>query len=351
MCGIAGLSVGCPLESICSNRSWTPAQTAPSTKPSTLERQWDKAASVRSKPRRFVTGEKDSQFFPEHLVPVLNTQAAVELNPEVRHSLATQHLYRYLDFTLLLETLVVNKVLLGIALGRLGFPASRGQRLDAMRMYTDEAYHATAAMDIGFQVEGASQINNMTAGHLEQEFLMRLHKIKEAVGDPQLASLVELSFVIASETLISGNLSDVGGSNVVDEGVRSVITDHAKDEGRHHGFFYRYLKDLWGHLNERERQTVGWAMPQLIHAFFAPEISSVERELTQYGVSASLREELLAEAYSPERIQESARSSSSHIVKYMTDLGSLESPEIEEEFEKHGLLTHAEARSVEGATA
>lgn len=167
MCGIAGLSVGCPLSDACQKQSWLAEAREGLPRGSTLDDVWDRRASVRSAPRRRVDPDHQGMF-SARMVPVLNTDAASGWSAEVVESVKTHHLFRYLNFTVLLESLVVNPALLSIHLGRTGVALGPGARLDALRMYTDEAYHSLAAADIAHQVEDVTGVRNRTQGDLTE---------------------------------------------------------------------------------------------------------------------------------------------------------------------------------------
>lgn len=303
---------------------------------SLLEKTWDRRASVRSAPRRFLE-ENSKPLFAERMIPILNTSESTYLSQEIRHSITTHHLYRYLNFTVLLESLVVNDILLGIYLKRLGVTAPDKMRLDALRMYTDEAYHTLAAADMAFQIQTHTGIKNSSDGDLNRAFLKRLASLKEGLTTEH-QSLIDLVFVIISETLISGNLSDISHDESINIGVKSVIEDHAKDEGRHHLFFQKYLEYLWSTLSSTERELVAVKTPSIIKAFFAPEVESVQSELASYNMNQSRIDALISEAYSQDVINASVKSSAQTTISYFQRLGALDIAAARESFAEEGLL-------------
>lgn len=336
MCGITGLSVGCPLQSLCEGARWHRPVENPDNSGSILAATWDRRASVRSAPRR-IAEQDTSDMFPPELVPVLSTTTAEKLDPSTTRSIATNHLFRYLNFTVLLETVVVNQTLLNIYLRRTGVPVSDELRRDALRMYTDEAYHTLAAADIALQVEQVTGLRNVTEGEIDREFLKRLSRIiEETPAIPP--ALIQLVFVIISETLISGSLSDISSHTSVNLGVRQVIEDHAKDEGRHHLFFHRYLQILWANLSNGERLGIAKVVPELIHAFFAPEIESVRAELGSYNLSASVVANLIDEAYSRANIERAVKQSARSTIDYFVELGALQHAQVDDKFRQAGLI-------------
>src|ERR1039457_1413750 len=114
---------------------------------------WDRVAGVRASPRRIFRSEREAgcQLFPSSELPYLQA-ARGDLNARDVDYLVAQRLYEYLNFTLHLESRVVNRALLTLSHGAAGVGLTDRMRLDACRIYTDEAYHATCTLDMIQQV-------------------------------------------------------------------------------------------------------------------------------------------------------------------------------------------------------
>ena len=336
MCGLAGLSVGCVNQDGCSKSNWLKQLHQNQDTPG-LEKTWDKRASVRNAPRRLVEKLEASNAFPREMIPVLNVKESSSLDPQTQEILTVNHLYRYLNFTTLLESWVVNKVLLDIYFQRTGVQATTERRIDALRMYTDEAYHALAAADIAAQVSKQSGIPDRYSTNTNAEFIQRIDALKSKYP-MEYSPLIELVVVIVSETLISGNLSEVSNDTSVESGIRQTIEDHAKDEGRHHTFFYHYLKDLWSSLDGKQRHLVGLIFPEAITLFFAPEKHTVHQELLDLGIKRHVAFDLLDSAYDQDKIDQTIRDSASAPLKYAEELGMLDIPEVSAQFAEKGLI-------------
>jgi len=351
MCGIAGLSVGCALADFCTKGTESAAcddgfatgrrASNEFTAEAGLGR-WDERASVRVAPRRLLAepeATENTQIFPAHMVPILSSyEGSARWPVETRHAIAVQHLFRYLSFTVHLETAVVNPVLLAMVNGQVGVPLSPSTRLDALRMYTDEAYHALAAVDIGQQVARSSAVVDRTQGLAGRTFSHGLRRVVQASGAPELSRLHALMFVIVSETLISSNLREIASDSELADGVSDTLGDHARDEGRHHAFFAQYLKALWPSLDPSTRREVALRIPDLIEVFFAPEVEDVAEELRELGVRKSDRDAAMEAAYGQDVVRASAAASSTRLVRYLTELGALESPEVYEHYAARGLV-------------
>ncbi|HKR48896.1 MAG TPA: hypothetical protein VJT72_04805 [Pseudonocardiaceae bacterium] len=121
---------------------------------------WYTTAGVRRPHRRLFTEEREQglALFSAAEVPEVAHPLVTERGAPIRDFLLTQALYQYLLFTVHLETRVVNRALERIGNGRLGIPMRDQVRLDAYKIYTDEAYHALSNLDLVRQVTTATGI-------------------------------------------------------------------------------------------------------------------------------------------------------------------------------------------------
>ena len=232
----------------------------------------------------------------------------------------------------------MNPVLVAMFEGRVGVPLSESNRRDALRMYTDEAYHTLVAFDLSLQVEQTTGIADTTRGLPGEAFVAGLNRLIHDAGREDMSHLYSLLFVIVSETLISGNLRDVASAGGMPEAVGFAMGDHARDEGRHHAFFRRYLFHLWSSLNAAERRQMAAAVPAMISLFFAPEVNQVRNELTLLKVRNGDIDDAIDAAYSNQLIQETNRASSASLLRYLHQLDAFADAEVEDEFMEHGLL-------------
>lgn len=341
MCGTAGMFVGCAAVSFCPRALLAPK---PAPVPEGDEYRspfgsWYERSSVRVAPRR-VLGDGDGarHFFSPDMVPVARHPLVERMPPAVFREVLLQHLYRYLDFTAKLEYLVVNRTVAGIAHGSVGVELPEEMRFDALKIYCDEAYHALFSADLARQARDLSGVAPVLPA--EPFFLRRLREIQEG-SPPEFRPLVELVFVIVSETLISATLADVPVDETVVPAVREVIRDHAVDEGRHHAYFAAFLRILWGQLDERARDFTARVAPSLIDAFLRPDFDAVRAELRGYGLDADEAEQVVAEVYPDEVVREFFRTTAQQTVRYFHALGVLGRPGVAEEFARLGLVDGA----------
>ncbi|MEV5873802.1 diiron oxygenase [Streptomyces sp. NPDC052101] len=357
MCGTVGMFVGCSALSYCPRRllrapspdpeppeePGEPGQDDESGEPGPYRspfRSWYERSSVRSAPRRLLAAESGGDspapwLFPPDLVPVTRHPLVRGLPGAQFEQILVQHLYRYLDFTAKLEYLVVNRTVLGIAHGSVGVPVPEEMRLDAYKMYCDEAYHALFSADLAAQVHRRT---GMPARLPEEPFFLR--RLNGLLAELPTAdrALAELLFVIVSETLISASLAEVPRHDAVAPAVTGTIRDHAVDEGRHHAYFAHFLHLLWARLEPAERRTAGRLVPSLMDAFLRPDLDALRTELAGYDLTRDEVEQVAAEVYTPEVLGEHARATSQQTRRYFRDLGAFDTARAQDELAAYGLL-------------
>jgi len=340
MCGTIGMFIGCPAAAVCPKRELAGAllddeELAAADYRSPF-RSWYEKSTVRSQPRRMLSAGKPApHFFSPDLVPVARHSLVRALPPAQFRNLLVQHLYRYLDFTARLEHVVVNRTVLGIAHDTLGLRLPEPMRLDAFKIYCDEAYHALFSADLIIQVRDATGVR--PALPREPFFLHRLAAVRQD-ADERTRPLVDLMFVIISETLISATLAEVPDDPEVAGAVREVLRDHLGDEGRHHRYFALFLRQLWGQLDAGDRRAAALLVPALVDCFLRPDEAAVHGDLRATGLSPADCEQVVAEVFPPDLVRDYTWSTTRQMVRYFARLGALDDPEVEAVFAAGGLV-------------
>jgi hypothetical protein len=298
---------------------------------------WYERSTVRAARRRELDERTEDQvFFSADLVPVARHDIVRALPPEVFRQVLVRHLYRYLEFTSKLEHLVVNRTLLGIAHGTIGVELPDDMRFDAFKIYCDEAYHALFCVDLARQVRDRTGIRPLLPDR--PYFLERLAQIAQPLA-PELRPLMELMFVVVSETLISATLAQAPRNDeTVVPAVREIIADHALDEGRHHAYFGAFLRHLWPQLDRAARRTAGRLVPALIQAFLRPEVTSVREELLGYGVGRTDVDQVVDEVFMTSSVLAQVRATAAPVIRRFAELDVLDDRAAVEEFQAQGLL-------------
>ncbi|MGW1954861.1 diiron oxygenase [Streptomyces sp. NPDC001920] len=342
MCGTVGLFMGCSAVSLCPKQALLDQRADPAAEEDDYVspfRNWHERATVRAASRRELTPLEDGQgFFAPELVPLAShplIEALRDERPDVYRDVLVRHLYRYLDFTAKLEHLVVNRTALGIAHGTIGVRVPDAMRLDAFKIYCDEAYHALFSADLAGQVRELTEVD----AELPRVpyFITRLERFLEESQD-DLAALTEILFVIVSETLITAQLAGMWNDTSVAPAVRETVRDHALDEGRHHAYFAIFLRHLWGQLTPATRKRAALQVPRLIRIFTDPDVPSVEKEITGYGFSHDDAKRIVAELFPDAAVEAYAKSVAQQTVRHFESVGALDDEQVSAEFATHGLL-------------
>ncbi|WP_227999781.1 diiron oxygenase [Nocardia australiensis] len=341
MCGTTGLFIGCERAPTCARRLILDSLTV---EPDVAENHpyrspfatWHDRASVRRAPRRVVQRPSaDAFYFDPELVPVATHPLVARLPRQNIDELLIRHLYRYLRFTEYLETLVVNHTALGLAMGTVLPGLPRQMRDDAYHVYCDEAYHAQFSADLINQVE---QLSGVDAPQTETPHFMVAFEQLVATHEPADRPLLELLFVIVSETLITGTLASVPANANMPAAVTQAVRDHAIDEGRHHTYFGNLLSLVWAAMPPDQISRVGPAIPKLIRCFLAPATEVVARDLMQVGVTGPGSVQVIADTFRPDLVDDQIRIAAHQTIRHFKRAGALDAAIVEDCLHRDGFL-------------
>ncbi|MEV7003121.1 diiron oxygenase [Streptomyces sp. NPDC093982] len=298
---------------------------------------WYEKAGVRTDPRRVIGDELDAgrTLFPEKLIPYLDHPLVQDLEPGRRFGLVARHLYQYMQFTMHFETSVVNRAAARIADGTSGLDLPSSVRLDAYKIYCDEAYHALYSLDVVEQVSDATGIE--TPDYDFTPFLGRLDGIGADVmpGEPVLVQLLQ---VVVFETLVTSILKDIPKDPLVVGTIREVVRDHAEDEGRHHAYFAAFFKELWHGMSPALRERAARCLPELVSRSLTPDLVPVRASLTAAGLGEAAVGEVLADCYATDQLRLGVRASARHTFQLFESAGVLDVPGARDAFMAAGLL-------------
>lgn len=286
---------------------------------------WFEQAGVRRQQRRMLheDGEQGLVLFPEKEIPYLEHKAVAELPSDVRDALVARHLYQYLLFTVHLETKVVNRGVAMMAHDEVGYPIPAPLRLDALKVYCDEGFHALYNLDIVQQVESVTR-----TPVLPYDFGPRLERLDRTADrflpdHPRLARLLQ---VVIFETMVTSILADLPRDPTVHRVIREVVGDHARDETFHHALFVKVFRELWVQLTPKLRTAAAQAIPHLIHDCLRPDLAVFTGSLRAAGLPDPVVEEVLGESYSEEAVRTAIRDASRHTVRLCESVGAFELP-------------------------
>lgn len=299
-------------------------------------RGWDSRSGVRSKPRRMVTEMRAGKVaFPVNLAPDASHALISKHDPSRLGEILVRRLYLYFDFTTVLEQEIVNPVLLALSKGEAGAELPRAMRLDANRIYVDEAYHALSSVDLNLQVEAASGVRYIPRSKHRFQLGLVSRMLQKKDINP---ALIMLCAATISETLISGTLAKIPADSTVISTIREAVADHAEDERYHHAFFTRLHEYVWPRLAERERRVLAPLYADFVIDFLMPDVPAQIQGLVVSGFSETQARRIVHESYESVDLVAGARQASRATIRLLKRTGVLQYDEAAERCSDLGLL-------------
>ncbi|MFD9007632.1 diiron oxygenase [Streptomyces sp. NPDC059552] len=297
---------------------------------------WDRRASVRVKERRALDSVEPGQvYFPPELAPVVAHPLVKCLPGDAVRRLLIHRLYQYLHFTSELEAVAVIPVATNISRRQVGIQLPSGMQEDAFKIVTDEAWHAQFSFDLIKQVERETGVRGVLPA--SSSFIEDLGSIRRRL-DPGVRGASDLAFSIVSETLISSMLSYLPKDRRLPAAVRSLVGDHAEDEGKHHAYFQNLLEYFWPALSVDERRRLGPWLPDLIAVFLEPDYLAIRLSLSSLGFSQAEVEQILIESYPAATVRSEMAQASKSTIRYFAEVGALDDSRTREAFLLAGLI-------------
>jgi hypothetical protein len=168
---------------------------------------WDQQSAVRSKPNTYSMHAQHLRnelhrkcwFIPD-CVPILSHPLLKNLDQDKEQYILGRFLLQFLEYGTILEHEFINTILAEMAMGECGIPLPDRMRIDAFKIYTDEAYHAYFNMEATQQIRNYIGLPVSDAWPLQNSRLIGLRKLI-----PQDKSkenfLIRFGIVVASETI------------------------------------------------------------------------------------------------------------------------------------------------------
>ncbi len=332
MCGLTGFFTGCEFESQCQK---SPAACPHRLAPKLFE-NWHTKASVRRAPRRVLNPEDTKlDLFPRDLVPVATHPILQRKYPEMIPELLSLWLFRYLTFTINLETLVVNTTTQQLVAEKLPVRLNPEQTLTAYKLYCDEAYHALFCADLLKQVVDLT--NYRKAQPVVPSFLKVFRDAEVRAEDPILERFI---FTAVSEMLITVSLNNVreNQKEQTPKAIRNIMTDHSMDEIRHHAFYRDVLAEFLKSQPRNKVAEIVSVMPDYVMAFIEPDIENINIELRSIGLSTDEAQQVVEETYKTEVVKDYANVCSKNLSVLMQELELSEIAQTQDSFGRIGVV-------------
>jgi len=231
---------------------------------------WHTSSAVRARPYAYEFSVQDYQicepalWFPEILMPLLKLSRVRELSKEQLLEIHVQHLINFLDYTTDLEITHVNSGVNTMTHGALSQYFTESEKCAALKLYTDEGYHALFSKEMAEQLAGHFIFVRRRSARVKQ-----LDKVV-AASPVEFKHLVAFVIAFVSETIIVQELSCLARSDLVSP-VFHMFKDHLQDEAKHSVLFVECWVRLWSQLTGRERDFIVDLVIKVICIFCRPD--------------------------------------------------------------------------------
>jgi hypothetical protein len=298
---------------------------------------WHTRAAVRTQVRRAFSRDRDEGklLFPPDLIPYMSHPLIAGVARSSSEELISKHLYQYLLFTTNFEISIVNRVTHRLAIASLPVGVPDSIRLDALKIYTDEGYHAVFSLDLIEQIRKITGIQ--PAPYTFDSYQDRLDAVARRAL-PNHIDLAQLIQVVIFETAITSILDDIPKDQNVALVVRETIADHARDERFHHAFFARVFKEVWAKLDDRAKNEIALALPELITTSLAPHTTPIQALLQSLGVNHDTARTVVEDTYTRNNVAAGIRKTARHTLHMLQSEGVLSRPGAEQMFHNALLL-------------
>ena len=253
--------------------------------------KWDKVAGVRCDPETYDLElndgvNSDSTKLSWHLP----TYSGILEHAKLRNLSGEDIEYikgiQLLEFVLkqtIFEIECVNKVASKLAHDGYKFKLSKQLSLDALKIYTDEGYHAYYTEKVAQQISNHYNIDESELKLKIKDYYKKIDNVVEKFGSEQ-SDLCMLAFVIAGENQIVSDISDQM-RGVVHEPIRQMFRNHMKDEVFHAHFFREVFKVVWPQLPELDKECMGLTFCSSMEILGLPRTDIYFYSLLKFGYS------------------------------------------------------------------
>jgi hypothetical protein len=295
--------------------------------------KWDKQSWVRSKPHRIEPFASNLDYYPESLAVLFTHDQVKRVSPSVRRHLLVLHLYNYLEFTVWLELGPVNEVCDMLRRDTFLPWLPPQMKDDALKIYVDEGGHAEMSHALKVAVAKETRVASL---NIRPAFLDILDALAAKEHSPYYP-LIQLFFVVVSETLITGTLVKLPKDETIQLAVRTLASDHATDEGRHHAYFRELFEYLWPRLPCELRAKIGAWLPDMLLAFLQPDSNALVKMLGEFPADFPIPRQVVDEVVNSRATLDSMREAASPTLRMLWDNGVFEDAHIAEAFQQRGL--------------
>tara|TARA_X000000950_G_scaffold286425_1_gene395286 strand:+ start:3548 stop:4504 length:957 start_codon:yes stop_codon:yes gene_type:complete len=306
------------------------------------KKNWDKRSSVRSSDEEYDLKLSDSDLNDDTglqfstFCPILNHEKLKFLDNSQRKYVTALQLLEFLIKTTKFEVDHVNRVANSLALGKYKFDIPKVLKLDALKIYTDEGYHAYFSQKISDQIMDYLNVKDDLMPYVVK-FFDKVDNIKSKF-DEKYDYLSDLSSVIIAESMICQDISEEM-KGIVYEPIRIMFREHLHDEYFHANFFKTIFKILWPQLSSEEKEIMGQNLLDAMNVFAEPRTDIYFYSLSKIGFSNEIISKCIDDIYKNDEWKvEKAKKRMSHSLKLLDRCGVFEIQSLKKKFEHRGFI-------------
>ncbi|PNG52228.1 MULTISPECIES: diiron oxygenase [unclassified Variovorax] len=274
--------------------------------------------------RWFVLGREDE---------LLSHRLIAGCSVDLKNSLYAARLAHFLEEVALAETRVINVAVQVISENRLSKYFSSQVALEALKLYTDEGYHAYFSASAAMKIRKAFGLTaDMSSG-------VKVRAIETLMSSipPEWKDRAWFMVGFVGETMISKEIMEIMRSTGVSV-MQSMLLAHLEDEWVHSRYVIRLFELMWPKLDEEAKENLGTLLPQIFLAYHVSDDVFYNQVLTLLGVPEDDVKEIVADAFTSESHIRRTSNACGAAFKVLERCGVFESKAIRSAFVRAKLL-------------
>ena len=305
------------------------------------EWDWDKKSSVRSNPETYdLYLNKDSNednlrsWSSSDYTPILDHEAFSGMNELDRKFVMGIQLLEFVIKTTKFEIDYVNNVAANLGLDKYPHKISRTLQLDAMKIYTDEGYHAYFSQKIADQIREYYDVKDDVTKYIDLFFLKLENLLNEV--EEKYKYLIMIAIVVVGENQIVLEISEEM-KQIQYEPIRLMFKNHIADESFHAKYFSKIFKVIWKQLSLEEKEIMGYGLSNAMTVLGTPRTDIHFYSFKKLGFKEDLLRNCINNVYQdPLKIK--IKNKMSPILNLLRSTDLFEIPTVRKSFEIQGYI-------------
>ena len=251
---------------------------------------WDDKAGVRSNPETYdlqlsddyiLDGTGLSWHLPSYS-GILEHEDLSHLSGKEKEFVKGTQLLEFVTKQTIFEIDCVNYVTSRLAHNKYKFDLPEFLKLDALKIYTDEGYHAYYTQKMANQIRRYYRIGEDDISPFVESYYSKIESIITKFGEEN-KDLCMLAFVIVGENQI---VSDISAEmrQIVFKPIWILFRDHMKDEVFHAKYFTMIFEDVWPQLSPDEKEIMGLCFCDSMEILGLPRTDIYHFSLAKLGI-------------------------------------------------------------------